>query len=183
MNKFLFFALTLAAGLALALPAQARDWQVVPDGSRINFTTSFQGDAFTGQFSDFEARINYDPAALDQASFDVQVMLSSVDTNARQRDQVLRGKDFFATKSFPVAHFVTTDFERLADDSVVAHGTLKIRDVTRPVTLTVDFKPGADAATLEARTTLDRHAFNLGNSKDWDGISNQVEVRAQLQLK
>lgn len=176
-------ALALASALLmLPAPAQARDWQVVDDASRIEFTTRYEGEAFTGQFKQFEADIRYDPKALDQARFDVTIDTGSVDTQSRMRDQVLAGENFFATQAFASAHFVTRSFERKDDGSVVAHGTLSLHGIDQPVTLQVDFQPTAEGATLEVRTAVERLDFKLGVGDDWAGIAKQVDVHATLTL-
>lgn len=168
--------------LGVSMSVSARDWQVVTDQSTLKFTASYQGDSFTGEFKNFDAMIVYDPDALKSARFDVTVKLDSVDTRSSERDQTLTGSDFFDTRDHPSAHFVTARFERGDDGSVLAHGTLDLHGITKPVTLNVDFKPSGAGATLEVRTTLNRLDFGLGASNDWGDIGKKVPVHAHLVL-
>lgn len=174
------FAILLAA--LLPLSAHAADWKVDTTRSRLGFTGHYQGEAFHGRFRTFDARIRFDPRRLGRSSFDVTVMLESVDTRNRERDQTLTGRDFFATVRFPTAHFVTTGFRHDADGRVLADGILDLHGVKQPVTLRVAFaRHGADA-TLEVDTRLDRLAYGLGSAPDWNDIANQVQVHARLLL-
>lgn len=176
--------LAIATLLALVpLSSTARDWQVARDQSTLKFTASYQGDAFTGQFGNFDATIAYDPDALDAARFDVTVTLGSVDTQSRERDQTLTSSDFFDTRKHPTARFVTTSFERSDDGKVLAHGTLDLHGVKKPVTLKVDFKPTGTGATLDVHTTLNRLDFGLGAGNDWVDIGKTVPVHGHLVLR
>lgn len=168
--------------LGASLGVSARDWQVVPDQSTLEFTASYQGEAFTGHFKQFDARIDYDPDDLAKAKFDVKVHLDSVDTQSRERDQTLTGGDFFDTGKYPSAHFVTTGFQRDEDGSVYAHGTLDLHGFRKPVRLKIDFKPSGGGATLDVHTTLNRLDFGLGSSDDWVDIGKDVPVHAHLVL-
>lgn len=177
--------LLIAATLLMAIPltSAARDWQVITDQSTLKFTASYQSDPFTGQFKDFDATISYDPEALDSAHFDVTVKLDSVDTQSRERDQTLTGSDFFDTGTHPTARFVTTSFERSADGTVQAIGTLELHGIKKPVSLSVDFKAADMGATLDVYTTLNRLDFGLGAGNDWIDIGKSVPVHAHLVLR
>lgn len=169
--------------LALPLVAQAKSWSVIPAQSTLGFSGSYQGGAFHGTFKQFTARIDYDPAHLDAARFDVSVDLASVNTQNSERDQSLTGGDFFAVAKFPKAHFVTQSFTTGADGRVTAHGTLTLRGITKPVLLQVQFKRSANGATLDVGASLNRLDFKLGTGGDWKEIAVPVTVHGHLILK
>ena len=160
----------------------ARDWQVDAAKSSLTFKGTYQSGPFTGKFGKFEAAISYDEADLAKAKFDVKVDVTSVDTQSGERDDTLRTADFFNAAKFPQARFVTTGFERGADGAVVAHGTLTIREQSKPVTLKVRFAVSAQGTTLDVDTTLNRLDFGLGTSSDWADISKDIGVHGHLLL-
>lgn len=178
------FAL-LALALALALPglAGATDYAVQPAGSTLAFHGNFQGSGFDGHFETFNAAIAYDPAHLDASKFDVTVDLSSAKTGDSDRDGALPGSDFFNVAQFPKAHFVTTGFHQNGA-KVIADGNLTLHGVTKPVSLTVDFKPAGSGATLDVAGTLKRLAFGVGSGDyaDTSVIADEVSVTAHLNL-
>jgi len=168
----------------LPLAVFARAWKVDAARSSLAFSGTYQGETFDGRFKHFDAKVNYDPADLAQAKFDVTVDIASVDTANTERDQALPGKDFFDTAQFPRAHFVTTRFRKAANGQVLADGTLSLRGVSKPVTLAVKFAPLGHGATLDVETTLKRLDFGIGGG-DWADtsmIGNAVTVRGRLQL-
>ncbi|TCO37238.1 YceI family protein [Dokdonella fugitiva] len=177
MLRTLTFALLL-----LPAAASARDWAVDASKSTLGFKGSYQGEAFTGSFRTFDATIAYDAADPSKGKFDVSVDLASADTASAERDDALKGSDFFAVSKFPKAHFVTESFATAADGSVTAQGKLTIRDQTKPVTLAVTFAESGDTATLDVATVLKRADFGLGAGSDWSDVGADVSVHGHLVL-
>jgi polyisoprenoid-binding protein YceI len=174
---------TLAlAFLLLPAAAFARDWNVDAAKSTLGFKGSYQKEAFNGTFKTFAATIAYDAADPSKGKFDVTVDLASADTGSAERDDSLKGSDFFAVSKFPKAHFVTESFAKAADSSVTAQGKLTIRDQTKPVTLKVTFAENGNAATLDVDSTLKRADFGLGAGSDWTDVGADVSVHGHLVL-
>lgn len=171
--------------LALALPglASAADYAVQPAASKLGFSGSFQGQSFDGSFGKWTAAISYDAAKLASSKFDVQVDLSSAKTGDKDRDGALPGSDFFNAAKFPQAHFVTTGF-RQNGAQVIADGNLTLRGVTKPVSLTVVFKPQGTGATLDVSGAVKRLDFGVGGGDyaDTSVIANDVKINAHLVL-
>ena len=183
MNRYaLKFAPLL---LVFALPglASAADYAVQPAGSKLAFSGSFQGQAFDGTFGQWTAAISYDPAKLANSKFDVEVDLASVKTGDKDRDGALPGADFFNVAKFPKAHFVTTGF-RQNGAQVIADGNLTLRGLTKPVSLTVVFKPAGTGASMDVTGTVKRLDFGVGTGDyaDTSVIANEVKINAHLAL-
>jgi polyisoprenoid-binding protein YceI len=174
-----------ALALALALPfaASAADYKVGP-GSTLGFSGKFQGQQFDGTFGKFTAAISYDPANLATSKFDVTVDTSTAKTGDNDRDGALPGPDFFDTKKFANAHFVTTGFTRNAKGEIIANGNLTLHGVTRPVALKVAFKAESGGAHLDVTGTLKRLDFGVGSGeyKDTSTIADDVLVNGSLNL-
>lgn len=162
--------------------AFARVWNVDMGKSSLTFKDSYQGGPFEGRFGKWTASIAYDENDLAHAKFDVTVQLASADTQSSERDQTLATADFFDSAKFPQAHFVATNFERGTDGAVLAHGTLTLRGVDKPVTLKVKFAVSGGATTLDVDTTLNRLDFGLGSSSDWADVGRNVTVHGHLVL-
>ncbi|HKV65946.1 MAG TPA: YceI family protein, partial [Rhodanobacteraceae bacterium] len=92
---------------------------------------------------------------------------------------------FFDTAKFPKAHFVTTAFRKGADGKIIADGVLTLRGVSKPVALTVLFKPDGDAATLDVTAQVKRLDFGIGAGQwaDPSMIGDGVTVHGHLSLQ
>jgi polyisoprenoid-binding protein YceI len=172
----------ILASLLLPAGAFARDWQVDAAKSTLTFKGSYQKEAFNGSFKKFDSTIAYDAADLSKSKFDVSVDLASADTGNGDRDDSLKGGDFFDVKKTPKAHFVTESFAKAADGSIEAKGSLTIRDQTKPVVLKVKFAETGTTAMLDVDSTLKRADFGLGSSSDWADVGADVPVHGHLAL-
>ena len=170
---------------ALALPGAsiATDYVVQPAASKLSFSDTFQGSAFTGSFTQWTASISYDPAHLAVSKFDVTVNPASASTGDKDQEKALPGADFFNVAKFPTAHFVTTGF-RQNGAQVIADGNLTLRGVTKPVSLMVTFKPLGTGATLDVSGSVKRLDFGVGGGDyaDTSVIGADVKITAHLQL-
>ena len=169
--------------LGLATSAAATPWQLQP-GSTLGFAATTQGERFEGRFARFDARIRFDPDALVESRFEVVIALTSVDTANSERDEALRGPDFFAVGAHPEAHYSATRFRAIDDGGFVAEGELRLNGRTQPVPLHFTWAVRGEGAVLEGRAELDRLDFGLGEG-DWsdpDMIGHRVEVRTRLLL-
>lgn len=155
-------SLVAVLAASCAPPVLARTWHVDVPHSALTFANTWQGTSCTGQFHRFTAAIDYDPADLAHAKFDVGVDITSFDTRNSERDHAALGADFFDAAKFPRAHFVTTSFRKSANGEVLADGTLSLRGTSQPVTLVVRFVPHGKTATLDVGTQLRRLDFGIG---------------------
>ncbi|PTR28564.1 polyisoprenoid-binding protein YceI [Luteibacter sp. OK325] len=173
----------LALAFALPLAASAADYKVGP-GSTLGFSGKFQGQQFDGSFGKFDAAISFDAANLATSKFDVTVDVSTAKTGDGDRDDALPGSDFFDTKKFATAHYVTTGFSKNAKGDVIANGNLTLHGVTKPVALKVAFSPNAGGARLSVTGTLKRLDFGVGSGeyKDTSTIADEVLVNGSLNL-
>ena len=171
--------------LLACAPALARTWNLDAAHSNLAFTNSYQGVEYTGQFRRFNAVIDYDPNDLAHAKFDVTIDITSLDTQNSERDHTALGADFFDTARFPKAHFVTTAFHKAVDGKIIADGLLMLRGASKPVALTVSFKPNGNAATLDVTAQLKRLDFGIGTGQwaDPSMIGDGVTVHGHLSLQ
>lgn len=159
--------LVLAVLSTVAAPAVAADY--VQDSGALSFATEYQGETFTGLFPDFSTTLRFDPAAPQDARLDVTIPLATADTRNRERDSTLRTPDFFDVAKFATARYTARGFRPLGDDRYAADGTLELRGVSRPVTLTFTWTPG-ERPVLSGRATVKRLEFGVGGG-DWADLS------------
>ncbi len=158
------WAFALAGVLGASGTALAADY-VQAAGSTLTFASSFEGELFTGHFSRFRTRMRFDPQQLDQAMLEVDIPLASATTANPERDETLQSGDFFSSKLFPQARYSAKTFRHLGEDRYAADGTLTLRNISRPVTLTFTWTPGA-SPVLVGRASVQRLEFGVGGG-DW----------------
>lgn len=176
-------SIVLFALLAVsASAANAADYVALPE-STLGFSASFEREAFDGEFSRFTPLIRFDPAKLAGSRFDVRIQLASANTRNDERDQMLRSSEFFDSAKLPEARFIATRFRALGGNRYAADGALSLHGVSKPVTLSFNWTPGAKAV-LAGEATLKRLDFGVGTG-DWadtDLLPNEVKVRTRLTL-
>jgi cytochrome b561/polyisoprenoid-binding protein YceI len=179
---------TPAAAPAAAAPAPATAastdavaWKVAP-GSTLGFQTSWSGDAVQGRFNSWTADILFGPDALEKSKVTVTIDMTSAKTGDDQRDASLPASDWFDAATHPKAVFTATKFEKKAEGAYVAHGTLDLRGVKKPLDLPFKLKIVGDKAQVTAETSLDRTTFGVGQGEftATDQVPAKVTVRVQL---
>ncbi len=156
--------LPLACAILLLGPvaASAATWAVDPARSSLGFSGKQTGEAFSGRFKTFAARIGFDPAKPEAAHVSVTVDTGSAVTGDGQRDEAMPGEDWFSAKAFPQASFEATGFKPLGGDRYEADGLLTIRGVSKPVVLPFTLAVTGDTAHATGHADLLRSAFGVG---------------------
>ncbi len=168
--KVLLTAVALAVA-GLTLPAHAAD-KFLLDASHASvlFSISHLGFSKTyGRFNSVEGAFTLDAHAPEKSSVVVTLDAASIDTNHKERDEHLRGKDFFDTAQYPNLIYKSTSVTRTGENSATVTGDLTMHGVTKPVPLEVTLnKTGPhprDAtktvAGFSARGALKRSDFGM----------------------
>ena len=178
--------MAVAAALAamLAAPIAAAADYVQAPGSSLAFASRYDGELFTGNFGDFHTTLSFDPAHPEAGKLDVSIGLASADTGNADRDSTLKSGDFFDIGKFAKARYRAEGFRRLDDGRYAADGTLELRGVRKPVTLTFSWTDGAQPR-LEGRATVKRLDFGVGGG-DWSNIKtipDEVAISTRVLFK
>lgn len=172
------------AGLIATAPAMAADYVQAPGaGSTLAFATKYDGEVFTGSFPGFSTRISFDPANPAAGTLDVTIPLAGAKTGNGDRDSTLQTADFFNVAKFATARYTAKGFTR-SGDKYVANGTLELRGVSKPVTLTFEWKPGPNPV-LVGKATVKRLDFGVGQGdwKDTKSIPDETAISTHVKLQ
>ncbi len=142
-----------------------------------------------GRFGDVSGTVTM-PAS-GEPTVDVTINAASIDTRVEARDNHLKSADFFDVEKYPTLRFVSTKATRTEDGYSLA-GNLTIRDVTRPVTLTVtDEGTGVDPwgnnkSAFSAKGKINRTDFGLNWNAALEAggvlVSEEVKLSFDVQL-
>lgn len=120
-----------------------------------------------GQFDNFSGSVDFDPQNPAKTEVDVKIAAASINTREPQRDAHLKSPDFLDAENYPYLTFTSKRVEVLSEKRGRLIGDLAIRDVTREVTLEVDYNGmaknpwGKTVAGFSATTRLNRKDWNL----------------------
>ncbi|MFB6823503.1 YceI family protein [Streptomyces virginiae] len=133
---------TLAVDPALA--ALTGDYVIDPAHSSIGFTVRHaMVTNVRGAFSEHEGTLHLDGADPARSTASIDVKIASVDTGIADRDGHLRSGDFFDAEAFPLMTFRSTEARQLGGDAYRITGELTIKDVTRPLSIDLEFNGSA----------------------------------------
>ena len=97
----------------------------------------------------------------------VQIEAASINTRQADRDAHLKSPDFLNAEKYPYITFLMTGGKKIDEEHGKLYGNLTVRDVTKPVTLDVEFLGqaktpwGATNAGFSAKTKINREEFGL----------------------
>ncbi|MEJ7746808.1 MAG: YceI family protein [Luteimonas sp.] len=175
--------LCLSIAMLAAAPAFAADYTQAA-GSSLTFAGNYQGEVFTGRFPGFATRLSFDPKRLANAKLDVTIPLATATTGNADYDGELRGASFFNSSKFAQARYSATKFRSLGGNKYAADGTLSLRGLSKPVTLTFTWTPGAKPV-LAGKATVKRLDFGVG-SGDWADtgtIPNEIAISTKVVMQ
>ena len=168
-------------------------WVVDPAHSEIQFKVKhLMITTVTGYFRDYNIEVETDEDDFTKPSSIIfTAKTSSIVTNNSQRDTHLKSDDFFNAEKFDKVKFVGKSFAK-AGENYELQGDLTIRDITKPLTLEVEYGGivtdpyGQTKAGFTVDGKIKRKEFNL----TWDAVteagqvvvSNDIRIHCEVQL-
>lgn len=168
-------------------------WQVDKSHTHINFTVRHMMiSKVRGEFNNYDLEVNFDESNLAATTVNAVIYTESINTRDEQRDGHLRSPDFFNAAEYPAMTFKSKKIVQDSPNSGKLIGDLTIRDVTREVTLDVQYSGvikspfGSTSAGFSAKTAIDRKDWGLtwNVALETGGllVSDQVNIEIELEL-
>lgn len=149
-------------------PDLSGDWDFDPAHTRIGFSAKHAMVAnVRGAFNEVTGTLHVDFDDTTKSTAEVRLKVASVDTRNTQRDDHLRSADFFDAEQWPEIVFRSTRIEEVGENALVISGDLTIRDITKPITIPIEFTGvqtdafGAVRAGFEGTRRIDRREYGL----------------------
>jgi polyisoprenoid-binding protein YceI len=166
-------------------------WKLDPAHSLVEFSAKHMMiTTVKGRIAELEGTIYTDEKDPRNSSVEAKLKATSIDTRTDQRDQHLRSGDFLNVEKYPDITFRST---RVTGDKkhFKLTGNLTIRDVTKEVTLDVEFEGqnkdpwGGERVGFSASGKIDRREFGLtwNQALETGGIlvSNDIKLTIDAQ--
>jgi polyisoprenoid-binding protein YceI len=169
------------------------NWKLDPSHSEVTFKVKHMMITnVSGQFTSFSVDATSDGDDFSNGEVNFTAQTSSVNTNAEQRDGHLKSPDFFDTAKYPEIKFKGTNFNKTSDGNFKLDGELTIKDVTKKITLDVEFGGvqkdpyGQTKAGFTVSGKLNRKDFGL----TWNAaletggvmVSDEVRIHCEIQM-
>ncbi len=135
-----------------------------------------------------EVVVAEDPLA---SSVTVHIPAASIDTGVADRDNHLRSSDFLDVEKYPELTFRSAGVAAPSGEKFKLVGELTIRDVTREVTLDVEFDGvavspwGQEVVAFTASTEIDREDFGMmwNQALEAGGVLVGKKVKIELSVE
>ncbi|WP_375490599.1 YceI family protein [uncultured Jatrophihabitans sp.] len=120
-----------------------------------------------GGFNEFEGTTHIDGDDPSKSDVNITLQVKSVDTRNEQRDGHLRTNDFFDVETYPTITFRSTSIEHDGGNDFQVTGDLTIKDVTKSVTIPLEFQGSAkdpfgnDRIGFEGSLPVVRSEYNI----------------------
>ncbi|SDR01426.1 YceI family protein [Flagellimonas zhangzhouensis] len=184
MRKLSFF---LALVLVGATVQAQSTWKSDGAHSKVGFSiTHLMISEVEGSFGEFDITATAGDD-FDNASFEVDIKVASIDTDNGNRDNHLKSPDFFDAEKYPSITFKSSKFEKTGDKTFKVTGDLSMHGVTKTVTLDgkvngiiTDQRSQKLKAGLKLTGTVNRLEFGVGG--DTPTLGDDVELTVNLEM-
>lgn len=164
----------------------ATKWNLDPTHSEITFKVRHMMISnVKGSFTDFTSELESEDDTFKNVTVKTTIQTGSVNTNNADRDNHLKGEEFFNVAANPV---ITFESNSLNDEIT---GNLTINGITKPVTLDVEFGGinvdpwGNTKAGFSFEGKIKRSDFGLNWNAALEAggvmVSDEVKIAGELQ--
>lgn len=168
-------------------------WSIDPMHSEIEFKVKhLMISTVTGKFNSYEATAVTEGDSMENAKITFSADVQSISTGNDQRDGHLQSPEFFDAAQFPKMKFESTSFTKKGDSSYALTGNLTIRDITKSITLDVEYNGtmkdfyGNTKAGFEISGKINRKDFGLTWSATTEAggivVSDEVRLNCNIQM-
>ena len=185
-----YFASTLRASVAIAatlfaiqvFAAQYSEIDIAK--SKISFTSKLMGSNLSGSFGKFSGKVTFNPDEPEKAKASLAIDIASFTAGGEELQEEAKGKDWFNTKSFPTANFVSESVKNLGAGKLEIHGVLTMKGKSEPVLISAAYQVQGKQMIFDANFQLLRLQYALGSGSwsDTSAVANEVPVKVHLVL-
>ena len=180
--------------LLIPVFTDAATWQIDPAHSSVGFMIRhLTVSNVKGNFNKAQGVVMIDDQDITSLRVEISIDASSVDTGHAQRDEHLRGPDFFDVAKYPTITFVSKKVSKTDMNRLRVEGELTIHGVTKAITVEVEgptseikdpwgnFRRGATATSK-----INRRDFGITWNKVLDTgglvVGDEVNIYVEVEL-
>ncbi len=175
------------------MKTQETKWVIDPSHSKLAFKVKhLMISNVLGNFKEFEGQVNTTETDFSSAVIRFSLNAASIDTEMADRDAHLKSADFFDAENYPKITFSGNGLKDLGDDMYELTGELTIKEVTKSVTLSVEFGGimsdpwGNVKAGFSINGKINRKDFGLNWNAALEAggvlVGEEVKISADIEL-
>jgi polyisoprenoid-binding protein YceI len=150
----------------------------VANGSGVNFTIHNFGFKVTGKLDPPQGDIRFNPDSLSNSFFHVTIKSGSINTDNNQRDEHLRGEDYFDVKNHPLITFKSDNIRSTGKkNEYEVSGKLTIKNTTKNIVIPFTANETGNDIIFNGSFKMDRRDFGIGGSST---ISNDLTIEIKV---
>jgi len=165
-------------------------WKLDAHHTTVEFVARHMLTKVRGRFAEFDGSIKIAEKP-EESSVNVTIAAPSIDSGSEMRDGHLKSADFLDVEKFPVLSFKSTKVDVVDDEHLRVTGDLTIRDVTKPITLDVEYlgqsesPTGSTAAAFSASADFERENWgvNWNVALETGGFLVSKNVRIEIETE
>lgn len=154
------------------------NWSVDYDASSITFSGTHDGNAFTGTFGNWDAAIQFDPAAPEDGEVRVTVATGSAEASQKLYTDSLKSPEWFNIAAFPNASVEILNIAATGDGAYTSTARLSLKELTVDADFAFSLQVDGSSARMTGQAVYQRTALDLGQASDpgADWVSEDVTV-------
>ena len=149
-------------------------WTVQP-GGQLRFSVDNGGQAISGGFAHWSAKIVMDPDHPESADIRVEIDLASASVGDAYQDGMLAGDEFFRVAAHPKAVFAATGAEK-SGSGYRATGTLSLKGVSRPQSIRFTLSGAGKTRKVRGSASIARQPFGVGTGESGASLGPRVAL-------
>jgi polyisoprenoid-binding protein YceI len=142
----------------------AQNYRPVDEGSEIHFSIKNFGINTGGSLSGLKGRIIFDPSNLATSIFDVSVDVKTINTNIENRDEHLKGENYFDAEKYPLVIIKSSQINTVKPGVYSFAGTLTMHGITKNISFPFTATPKGDDYLFSGDFEINRLDYSVGES-------------------
>jgi|688.fasta_scaffold20247_5 polyisoprenoid-binding protein YceI len=186
------FAILALSFLPFCGIANAATYKIDSSHSAVNFKVKHLGISnVSGKFGDFSGTFDFSEKEISESKTNAIIKITSVDTGIKQRDDHLKGADFFEADKFPEITFTSKSVKSTGNNTFDVLGNLSLHGVSKPATLKVTYDGsekdpwGNQRAAFTGTTKINRKDFGLSWNKTLDSgnllVGEDINITLEIE--
>jgi polyisoprenoid-binding protein YceI len=181
--KASFYRYMLAAFACASMAASGIAFaQLDAAKSTVTATSKQMNVPVEGKFKKFDAKVSFDPAKPSAGNAQLTVDVGSYDLGDDSYNEQVRGKEWFDTKAYPKATFVSLSIAPAGAGKYTVTGTLTIKGKSQTVSFPMTVGQQGNEQTFDGAMPISRLKFDVGTGewKDTSTVADEVTIKFHI---